>query len=70
MSLYIGVRDRAMLLLGACTCFRGDNTRSLLWSDLFSRDVPVPEIGLDANLTVSKRLVDLFLHNQAHIDSD
>lgn len=52
MSLYIGICDHAMLLLSTCTAFRGDNIRSLLWSDLFSREVPVPEMHLDAVITV------------------
>lgn len=51
-QFFIGVRDRAMLLLSTCTAFRGDNVRSLLWSDLFPRDVPMPDIGLDKFIMV------------------
>lgn len=58
-SLYIGVRDRAMLLVSTCTAFRGDNIRSLLWSDLFAREIPVPELGLDKSIMVCSSLQEL-----------
>ncbi|KAJ7899945.1 hypothetical protein B0H13DRAFT_1883572 [Mycena leptocephala] len=34
-NIYMGLRDRAMLLTSRSVAFRGDNTRSLLLSDLF-----------------------------------
>ena len=52
-QLYLATRNRAMLLLSTCTAFRGDNIRSLLWSDLFLRNVPMPALGLDRTTTVS-----------------
>jgi hypothetical protein len=38
-SVYLGLRDRAMLLMGAATAFRGDSARILLWSDLFKTSI-------------------------------
>ncbi|KAI5899021.1 uncharacterized protein SCHCODRAFT_02462607, partial [Schizophyllum commune H4-8] len=43
-ALLLGVRDRCMLLLSTSTAFRGDSTRSLLFSDVSMRDVPMPEL--------------------------
>jgi len=34
-QIFVGVRDRAMLLLGATTAFRGEGLRMLQLSDLF-----------------------------------
>ncbi|KAI4528904.1 hypothetical protein K525DRAFT_183116 [Schizophyllum commune Loenen D] len=44
-SLLLGVRDRCMLLLSTNAAFRGDTTRSVLFSDLSMRDVPMPELS-------------------------
>ncbi|KAJ7923736.1 hypothetical protein B0H13DRAFT_2400447 [Mycena leptocephala] len=38
-NIYMGLRDRTMLLTSCSVAFRGDNTRSLLLSDLFMMDV-------------------------------
>ena len=35
-----------MLLLSTTMTFRGDSERALLWSDLFSVDVPMNDIGI------------------------
>ncbi|GBE83985.1 hypothetical protein SCP_0510440 [Sparassis crispa] len=40
------IRDRAMLLTSSSTAFRGDNLRSLLWSDLSVRQIPMYDIQL------------------------
>lgn len=47
VKMYVGARDRAMLLLSTCTAFHGDNIRSLLLSDLFARDIPMVDKGLE-----------------------
>ncbi|PBK96566.1 hypothetical protein ARMGADRAFT_1027591 [Armillaria gallica] len=51
-QFFIGVQDRAMLLLSTCTAFHGDNVCSLLWSDLFPCDIPMPDMGLDKFIIV------------------
>ncbi|KAJ7105914.1 hypothetical protein C8R44DRAFT_745571 [Mycena epipterygia] len=38
-NIYMGLLDRAMLLTSCSVAFRGDNTRSLLISDVFMTDV-------------------------------
>ncbi|KAF5377311.1 hypothetical protein D9615_006350 [Tricholomella constricta] len=47
---HLAMRDRCMILISAATAFRGDNVRRLLLSDLYSRDVPMVEIGLNAKV--------------------
>ncbi|KAK7027698.1 hypothetical protein R3P38DRAFT_3190769 [Favolaschia claudopus] len=59
--IYLGLRDRAMLLLGAGTAFRGDSTRILLWSDLFKTSIP---LGDDSEAPVFGLLADNAKHNQ------
>jgi hypothetical protein len=44
--IYIGLRDRAMLLTSCSVAFRGDSTRNLLLSDLFATDVVFNAKGL------------------------
>lgn len=34
-----------MLLIATATAYRGDNTRRLLLSDLYIRDIPMVDIG-------------------------
>lgn len=41
--IFVGLRDRAMLLLSATTAFRGENCRALQWSDLFRATVPLDQ---------------------------
>ncbi|KAK7013279.1 hypothetical protein R3P38DRAFT_3207375 [Favolaschia claudopus] len=41
MNLWRTQRDRAMNLMSCGTAFRGDSTRSLLWSDTGAYDVPI-----------------------------
>ncbi|KAF5312044.1 hypothetical protein D9619_002517 [Psilocybe cf. subviscida] len=40
------LRDRAMLLLSTSMAFRGDNTRNILLSDIYLRDIPLPAVSL------------------------
>jgi hypothetical protein len=49
---FIGLRDYAMLLLYRMIAFRGDNLRNLLWSDLFSTNIPMDEISLGTEVKV------------------
>jgi hypothetical protein len=46
-KIALAARDRAMLLLSTSTAMRGDNTRPILLSDLYSKDVPLVDVGLD-----------------------
>ena len=65
LQVHNGIRARTMLLSTA-TAFRGDNIRTLLFSDLFGHQVPVPELGEDKSLFVSQCfliLVQCLLNN-------
>jgi hypothetical protein len=42
-SIFVGLRDRAMLLFSSTTAFRGENSRMLQWSDLFRMAVPLEQ---------------------------
>ena len=60
---FIGIRDRAMMLLSTTIVFRGDSSRALLWSDLFLADVPMNDIGLGTCVKVRPPLLlSLFLN--------
>ncbi|KAJ7269115.1 hypothetical protein C8J57DRAFT_1609308 [Mycena rebaudengoi] len=59
--VYLGLRDRAMLLVGTATAFRGDSARILLWSDLFKTTI---QLGDDQEATVLGALADNAKHNQ------
>ncbi|KAJ7857504.1 hypothetical protein B0H14DRAFT_3447941 [Mycena olivaceomarginata] len=59
--IYLGLRDRAMRLMGAATAFRGDSARILLWSDLFKTSIP---LGDDLDAPVLGALADNATHNQ------
>ena len=52
-QVFIGIRDRAMLLLSTASAFRGDSSRMLLWSDLFKSSVHLGDVELDAEVPVS-----------------
>jgi hypothetical protein len=41
--IFVGLRDRAMLLFSATTAFQGENSRMLQWSDLFRAAVPLEQ---------------------------
>jgi hypothetical protein len=42
-QVFIGLRDRTMLLLSAVTAFRGESCRMLQWSDLFQTMAPLDQ---------------------------
>jgi hypothetical protein len=42
-QVFVGLRDRAMLLLSAATAFRGESCRMLQWSDLFQTTAPLDQ---------------------------
>ncbi|KAJ7745641.1 hypothetical protein B0H16DRAFT_1692867 [Mycena metata] len=44
-AIWRAMRDRAMLLTSTSTAFRGDSSRSLLWSDMYCCDVPMNAKG-------------------------
>ncbi|KAJ7034210.1 hypothetical protein C8F04DRAFT_1234451 [Mycena alexandri] len=44
-AIWRAMRDRAMLLTSTSTAFRGDSSRSLLWSDMYCCDVPINAKG-------------------------
>jgi hypothetical protein len=54
-QIHCGIRDRTMVLLAASVATRGDNTRSMLLSDLYTRHVPMVDIGLDVKALVSRQ---------------
>lgn len=45
MVVWRAMRDRAMLLTSSSVAFRGDSSRSLLWSDMYCYDVPMNAKG-------------------------
>lgn len=51
-NIYIGLRDRGMLLTSCSVAFRGDSTRNLLLSDLFMTDVIMNAKGLGETVQV------------------
>jgi hypothetical protein len=51
--VFNGVRDRAMLLLGATTALRGEGIRMLQMSDLFLSEVCIDDIQLGHTVPVS-----------------
>jgi hypothetical protein len=52
LQVFVGLRDRAMLLLASQTAFRGESARILLWSDLFQAMVPMDDIALGTKAPV------------------
>nr|GAT42467.1 predicted protein [Mycena chlorophos] len=63
-NIYLAMRDRCMHLTQASVAFRGDSSRSLLWSDLYHCEIPVPSKGLDAKIHALALLADQAKHNQ------
>lgn len=63
-QMFTGIRDRAMLLLGATTAFRGESSRMLQWSDLFLSDLSIDDLDLDNKIPVLAALADNAKHNQ------
>ncbi|KAG1879431.1 hypothetical protein C8R48DRAFT_685646, partial [Suillus tomentosus] len=52
-QVFVGLRDRAMLLFGASTALRGEGTRMLQLSDLFLSEVCIDDIQLGYTVPVS-----------------
>ena len=55
-KFWLAMRDRAMLLLATQTAFRGDNTRHLLFSDLYMVLAPNVHAGPDKFVEVLRRI--------------
>ncbi|KAJ3502645.1 hypothetical protein NLJ89_g8791 [Agrocybe chaxingu] len=55
---HLGIRDRTMLLFCTNIAFRGDSCRRLLWSDLFTRSLPMEIIGPEVELPALGFLAD------------
>ena len=51
--LSVAIRDRTQLLLSSALAFRGESSRILLWSDLFMKMIPMPDVGEDVFVPVS-----------------
>ena len=43
-GIYLGARDRAMLLFSTSIAFRGESACILQWSDLFKSEIPMNEV--------------------------
>ncbi|KAJ7835604.1 hypothetical protein B0H13DRAFT_2108070 [Mycena leptocephala] len=63
-NIYIGLRDRAMLLTSCSIAFRDDSTRNLLLSDLFATDVVFNAKGLGEVVPALAIIADNAKHNQ------
>ncbi|KIK32123.1 hypothetical protein CY34DRAFT_111093, partial [Suillus luteus UH-Slu-Lm8-n1] len=59
--IFVGIRDRAMLLVSAATAFRGEGCHMLEWSDLFPATVPLDQTN---EIQVLAALADNAKHNQ------
>lgn len=51
-QVYLGLHDRALILLPANIAFHGDSTRHLLWSDIFTQLLPMEIIGSGVEIQV------------------
>lgn len=63
-QVFVGLRDRAMLLFGASTALRGEGTRMLQLSDLFLSEVCIDDIQLGYTVPVLVALADNAKSNQ------
>ncbi|KAG1817805.1 hypothetical protein DFJ58DRAFT_888716 [Suillus subalutaceus] len=63
-QVFVGLRDRAMLLFGASTALRGEGTRMLQLSDLFLSKVCIDDIQLGYTVPVLVALADNAKSNQ------
>ncbi|KAG1874883.1 hypothetical protein F4604DRAFT_1925032 [Suillus subluteus] len=59
--IFVGIHDRAMLLVSAATAFHGEGCRMLEWSDLFPATVPLDQTN---EIQVLAALADNAKHNQ------
>ncbi|GBE87700.1 hypothetical protein SCP_1103770 [Sparassis crispa] len=62
--VFVGIRDRAMLLLSATTAFCGNSSRILQWSDLFMSSIPMEDVQPSYRVPVLAALADNAKHNQ------
>lgn len=60
-SVFVGIRDRSMLLWGSASAFRGESSRILLWSDFFKSTV-----NLDASQELSAPVLVAIANNAKH----
>jgi len=51
-QVYLGLRDRALILLPTNIAFHGNSTRHLLWSDIFMQSLPMEIIGSGVEIQV------------------
>ncbi|KAJ7885959.1 hypothetical protein B0H14DRAFT_3431588 [Mycena olivaceomarginata] len=58
------MRDRAMVLTSSSTAFRGDSSRSLLWSDMYCYDVPMQARGAGKKVRALTLIADNSKANQ------
>jgi hypothetical protein len=54
-QVFVGLRDRAMLLFGASTALRGEGTRMLQMSDLFLSELSIDDVRLGYTTPVSSK---------------
>jgi len=54
-QVFVGLRDRAMLLFGASTALRGEGTRMLQMSDLFLSELSMDDVRLGYTVPASIR---------------
>ncbi|KAF7369757.1 hypothetical protein MVEN_00307500 [Mycena venus] len=64
-TIWRAMRDRAMLLTSSSTAFRGDSSRSLLWSDMYCCDVPMHAKGQGEKLRALTLIADNSKQNQS-----
>ncbi|KAF7324058.1 hypothetical protein MKEN_00628200 [Mycena kentingensis (nom. inval.)] len=57
-------RDRAMMLIQLTIAFRGDSSRGLLWSDIYTHDVPFIAKGLNEKVPALAIIANQAKHNQ------
>ncbi|KAK7024129.1 hypothetical protein R3P38DRAFT_3270510 [Favolaschia claudopus] len=65
MAIWRAMRDRAMVLTSSSTAFRGDNSRTLLWSDMYCYDVPMHAKGHGTKLRALTLIADNSKQNQS-----
>ncbi|KAK7049043.1 hypothetical protein R3P38DRAFT_3345932 [Favolaschia claudopus] len=65
MKIWRAMRDRAMMLTSSTTAFRGDNSRLLVWSDMYCYDVPMHAKGHGTKLRALTLIADNSKQNQS-----
>ncbi|KAK7008468.1 hypothetical protein R3P38DRAFT_3210716 [Favolaschia claudopus] len=64
-KIWRAMRDRAMMLTSSTTAFRGDNSRLLVWSDMYCYDVPMHAKGHGTKLRALTLIADNSKQNQS-----